>query len=41
MVAYLRQLVSCRLYTTIIRQKKKDFGRTKKEKIIIFLAIVV
>ena len=32
MVAYLRPLVSCRLYTTIIRQRKKDFGEIKKKK---------
>ena len=29
MNAYLRLLVSCLLYTTIIRQNKKDFGKIK------------
>ena len=30
MGAYLRPLVSCRLYTSIIRQKNKDFGEIEK-----------
>ena len=30
MDAYLLLLVSCRLYTTIIRQRKKDFGEIEK-----------
>ena len=30
MDAYLRQLVSCRLYATIMRQKKKGFGEIEK-----------
>ena len=30
MYAYLQPLVSCCLYTTIIRQKKKDFGEIEK-----------
>ena len=30
MEAYLRPLVSCCLYTTIIRQKKKDLGEIEK-----------
>ena len=28
--AYLRPLVSCRLYTAVIRQKKKDFVEMEK-----------
>ena len=32
MDAYVRLLVSCRLYTTIIRQKKKDFGEIEQIK---------
>ena len=30
MDAYLRPLVSCHLYATIIRQKKKNFGEIEK-----------
>ena len=30
MDAYLRPLISCSLYTTIIRQRKKDFGEIEK-----------
>ena len=30
MDAYLQPVVSCRLYTTIIRQKKKDFREIEK-----------
>ena len=30
MGAYLRPLVSSRLYMTIVRQKKKDFGAVEK-----------
>ena len=30
MVTYLRILVSCRLYTTIIRQRKKDLEEIEK-----------
>ena len=32
MNAYLRPLVSCRLYTTLIRLRKKDFGEIEKIK---------
>ena len=35
MGAYMRPLVSCCLYTTIIRQKKKDFGEIEKIEIYI------
>ena len=30
MNAFLRPLFSCRLYTIIIRQRKKDFGESKQ-----------
>ena len=30
MVAYLRSLISYRPYTSVIRQKKEDFGEIEK-----------
>ena len=46
MDAYLQPLVSCHLYTTIIRQRKKDFGESQKivkfsKKMWLFLCVCV
>ncbi len=40
MDAFLRPLISCLLYTTILRQKKKDFGEIETSEKIQWVAKV-